>query len=74
MGAILWKGTLELPSSRGENVKMASDKKTLCKWKSDDIEKDQKKFRKLIEDAKYFCRKCGRSAASKSNLCKPTGL
>ena len=53
---------------------MASDKKTLCKWKSDDIEKDQKKFRKLIEDAKYFCRKCGRSAASKSNLCKPIGL
>jgi len=53
---------------------MASDKKSLCKWKNDDIASDAKKFKKLVKDAKYFCGKCGRSAKSKSNLCKPREL
>jgi len=53
---------------------MASDKKSLCKWKSGDIDSDQKKFKKLVKDAKYFCSKCGRAARSKSNLCKPAEL
>jgi len=53
---------------------MASDKKSLCKWKSDDIAADEEKFEKLIAGAKYYCRKCGRSAKSKSNLCKPAEL
>ena len=52
---------------------MASDKKkTLCKWKSDDIADNRKKFKELIQNAQYFCGKCGRSARSKKNLCKPT--
>ncbi|MDP6634819.1 MAG: hypothetical protein QGG42_07980 [Phycisphaerae bacterium] len=53
---------------------MASDKKSLCKWKSDDIDKDRKRFKKLVRNAQYFCRKCGRAAGAKDNLCKPDDL
>jgi hypothetical protein len=57
-----------------EKQKMASDKKSLCKWKSDDIDKDRKRFKKLVRNAQYFCRKCGRAAGAKDNLCKPDDL
>lgn len=36
--------------------------------------KDLEQVRALIRDAKYFCRKCGRSARDASNLCKPTDI
>jgi hypothetical protein len=35
---------------------------------------DHERLRELIRDAKYFCRKCGRSARDASNLCRPTNL
>jgi len=53
---------------------MASDSKSLCKWKSGDIKDGTGKFKKLVKDARYFCRKCGRSARQKRNLCKPEAL
>jgi hypothetical protein len=28
-------------------------------------------YKALVRDAKYVCRKCGRAAARKKNLCKP---
>jgi len=36
--------------------------------------KDPDEIRTLIRDAKYFCRKCGRSAREASNLCKPLDI
>jgi hypothetical protein len=48
--------------------------KSMCKWKSDDIKKDFKKFAKLVKDAKFACAKCGRVAADKKRLCKPVEL
>ncbi len=32
------------------------------------------KYKKLVEDAKYMCKKCGRVAAKPRNLCKPVKL
>lgn len=29
---------------------------------------------KLAENAKYICKKCGRTARSKDNLCRPTDI
>ncbi|MBN2210458.1 MAG: hypothetical protein JW709_03600 [Sedimentisphaerales bacterium] len=31
-------------------------------------------FLKLVREPKYFCKRCGRAAADKKNLCKPTKL
>ena len=31
-------------------------------------------YMKLIRDAKYMCKQCGRSANSPDNLCKPIKL
>jgi hypothetical protein len=31
-------------------------------------------IREIIRDARYFCRKCGRSAHEADNLCKPVDL
>lgn len=31
-------------------------------------------FKALIKDGKYFCKVCGRVAASEKNLCKPVKL
>jgi len=53
---------------------MEADKKSLCKWKNSNIKDDSKEFRKLVKNAKFFCRKCGRSARRKSNLCKPEAI
>jgi len=31
-------------------------------------------YKKLVRDAKYMCKVCGRAAAKKENLCKPVDL
>ena len=48
-----------------------SDKKTLCEWEKNEIEKKSAELIKLITDAKYYCKKCARSANDKEVLCKP---
>ncbi len=43
----------------------------LCKLvKRDDLEQ----VRKLVKDAEYYCKKCGRAARDKENLCAPSRI
>jgi len=43
----------------------------LCKLvKRDDLEQ----VRKLVKDAVFFCKKCGRAAREKDNLCDPSRI
>lgn len=49
--------------------KKKDEEKTLCKIK-DDIEL----LKKLVKDARYICKKCGRAARDEENLCKATKL
>ena len=44
------------------------DRRHLCRVSKDgDIER----MREIIKDARYFCRKCGRSTHEAEHLCKP---
>jgi hypothetical protein len=36
--------------------------------------KEFDKIKKLVKDAEYCCKNCGRSAKDKDNLCNPTKL
>ena len=49
-------------------------KKKMCKFDKKDIEKNLDTIIALVKNPKYICKKCGRVAVSKSNLCKPTKL
>jgi hypothetical protein len=51
---------------------MGDKKRTICDWK--DVEKKLKQLRKVVEEPKYACRKCGRVANDKAYLCKPISL
>lgn len=31
-------------------------------------------YKELVKDAKFVCKKCGRSAESEENICKPAKL
>ena len=31
-------------------------------------------YKKLVKNAKFMCKTCGRAAAKKSNLCRPVNL
>lgn len=43
----------------------------LCKLvKRDDLDK----VKKLVKDAAYFCKKCGRAARDKEHLCDPSRI
>jgi hypothetical protein len=35
---------------------------------------EEQDYKALIEDPKFRCRRCGRKAGSKKNLCMPAGL
>lgn len=48
--------------------------KTLCDWKKKDFEKNEDKLVKILQNPKFFCRKCGRAAGSSKVLCKPKKL
>jgi hypothetical protein len=50
------------------------DKKRLCKWDKDDIDKDLAKLKELVVPARFICRKCGRVARESGSLCKPVEL
>ncbi len=49
-------------------------KKEICKWKRNVLEDSLPFLALQITEAKYVCRKCGRAAADKKLLCKPTKL
>jgi hypothetical protein len=34
----------------------------------------KEEFKRLVRRSKFFCRKCGRAAASEANLCEPEKL
>lgn len=49
--------------------------KKICKLVKKDLQQDEPdEYRKLVKDAKYFCKCCGHVAAKKSHLCKPAKL
>lgn len=60
----------------GKENKMSDDKiKTLCALQEEGyIDSHTEDFKKLIQPARFFCKNCGRSAASPDNLCKPENL
>ena len=51
-----------------------TEEKTLCEWEKKEIEKQSAELIKLIANAKYYCKKCARSANDKEVLCKPKKL
>jgi hypothetical protein len=52
---------------------MASKK--LCSlFKDGCLKETPKKYKALLRNARYVCKKCGRAAASSENLCKPSKL
>ncbi len=36
--------------------------------------KDFELIRKLVRDAQYYCKKCGRASHEAANLCKPSEI
>lgn len=46
----------------------------MCKWDGERIKDDREKFKSLILEPEYACRKCGRVAKDEDNLCKPMEL
>ncbi len=38
------------------------------------MEQNPVDFKKLLKDANFVCKKCGRSANSKDNLCRPAKI
>jgi hypothetical protein len=49
---------------------VAGKKKTLCKWKKKDIQKNLPGLAKIVRKPKFVCMNCGRAAASKKDICK----
>ncbi len=50
-----------------------SDKK-LCKWYDKALDKEIKTYWKMVKSPKFLCKKCGRAANKKDNLCKPISV
>jgi hypothetical protein len=46
----------------------------LCKWKKDDIADQLDTLKKMVCDARFICKRCGRAADKKKHLCKPESL
>ena len=53
---------------------MGKRAKRLCDWKTGDLEKNLDDYRKLVRDARFVCRECGRAAAKRKTVCKPVPL
>jgi hypothetical protein len=48
--------------------------KTLCSIKKDVLKDNISKYKKLVRDAQFVCKKCGRAAHDEKRLCKPVSL
>ena len=48
-------------------------KKHLCHL-VEDVGISMEDYKPLVKNAKFLCRKCGRTAAKEENLCEPTKL
>jgi hypothetical protein len=46
-------------------------KKTLCHWEKEEIRDKPEKYKKLIREPRYFCKRCGRAARDEDKLCRP---
>jgi len=53
---------------------MGSKEKTLCELKKDYLKENLKEYKKLVRDARFVCKKCGRAAKDEESLCKPVSL
>jgi len=38
------------------------------------LDSSMKEYKELVKDAKFVCKRCGRSADSDENLCRPVKL
>ncbi len=52
---------------------MAAKGKTLCAHK-DALKDNLSKYKKLVRNARFICKKCGRAAVDEKRLCKPVAL
>jgi hypothetical protein len=50
------------------------EKKHLCEYKKSAIKEDLDKFKELVRDPRFICRKCARAAREDGRLCKPEKL
>lgn len=65
----------EEKKSKKEKKQAAALKGTLCKLVKDDaLEKHFKEYSALVCQPAYICKKCGRAAADKKALCKPSSI
>ncbi len=53
---------------------MSSKEKTLCELKKDYLKENLQGYKKLVRDACFVCKKCGRAAKDAEKLCKPVSL
>ncbi len=61
--------------SKAKGKKNKTETESLCCLVKKGFHSDHpKKYKSLLKDSNYMCRKCGRAAADKKNLCKPTAI
>jgi hypothetical protein len=53
---------------------MSSKEKTLCELKKEYLKENLQEYKKLVRDAGFVCKKCGRAAKDAERLCKPISL
>jgi hypothetical protein len=53
---------------------MSGKEKHLCKWDTDRIETRIDRLMKIVKDASFVCRRCGRAAKDRKWLCRPVAL
>jgi hypothetical protein len=60
--------------TQNKGGRMSSKEKTLCELKKDYLKENLKEYKKLVCDARFVCKKCGRAAKDAERLCKPVSL
>jgi hypothetical protein len=48
--------------------------RAICKWSKDDFKEHADVLAELVEEPIFYCKACGRVAASADNLCKAATL